>query len=517
MIEQLIQAAIMLFALVAGTATVLSRSTGTKTWAAVAFSGSFVYAATSYILPYCGETAYILVCALSLIALAVTGMSYMFAITEVSGVLVPKPLKFGLGAITAFYVILSATMNIHGLCITKVSVGTPDGSIPSTCTYGIVFYTANIAVIAAMVIIAIFAFIAMSRKLVKVSSSMRFLVIFSIILLALAAVSELATKTGILTLIAVLIADLLLLLMVRKLDRADILEFGKSCSVDSTNDGVIILDKNKNYLFANRTAKSVFMELSESDPEKLSSFVSTVTDSDSIKRGERVFALKKTNYTDYRGNCDCLIVMIHDVTEQELRSNRLTEEAAIDSIAGLYSRTKLIEVLAETCAEQSGTLLTVSFDGFKGLNNLYGHEQANKILGTFGTLLRNNTNTDDVRGRLGGEVFAVFLKNCTSQSVIANFTMRLEEQMTEALTKQLGEQSSVSVGISVGGVTVPDNGKDYEHLAELAEKELEKIQQSGGHGYSICTKDESAAEKPSDFEFIEQLPDFDAEDNSSEK
>ena len=74
MIEQLIQAVIMLFALVAGTATVLSRSTGTKMWAAVAFSGSFVYAATSYILPYCGETAYILVCALSLIALTVSGM-----------------------------------------------------------------------------------------------------------------------------------------------------------------------------------------------------------------------------------------------------------------------------------------------------------------------------------------------------------------------------------------------------------------------------------------------------------
>lgn len=512
MAEQLILAAIMIISLIFGTAAVLSRPTGTKMWAAAAYSGSFVYAATGFILPECGEKAFILVSALSLISLAVTGISYMFAITEVSGVLVPKPLKFFLGAVTVLYTVITATMHIHGMGITKVVIGTPDGSTPTTCTYGMLFYAATIVMIACIAFVGIFALVAMSKKLVKVSSGIRFLVILSLLLLIGASIGEFLTGSAVITQLIVLAADFLLLLMYKKLDRADILEFGKSCSVDSTNDGVIILDSKKKYLFANRTAKSVFMELSESDPEKLSSFVSTVTESESIKRGDRVFALKKTNYTDYRGSCDCIIVMIHDITEQELRTNRLNEEAAIDSITGLYNRTKLIEILTETCAEQSGTLLTVSFDGFKALNNLYGHEEANKILGTFGTLLKNNTNSDDIRGRLGGENFAVFMRNCTSQSVIANFTMRLEEQLTEALNKQLGNKTDVSVGISVGGVTVPENGRDYDKLSWIADAELKKIKQSGGHGYSICTGNED--NKPTDYELIELPQEFDPEKRS---
>lgn len=508
MLEQILMAAIMLISVITGSLAVFSRSTGTKTWTAAACSGSFVFAAASYLLSMYSESgnlnlnAAVLTTAITFIALAVTGVSFAFAITEVSGVLVPKQFKLTAAVITGIYILFMITMHIHGMGITSVAI--KDGAVSGN--YNVVLYIVNgiMALLAAAV--SGFALSAMGRKLVKVSPAMNALAFFSIVLVICAAAGGFIMSSGLITLIAVLIADILLLVMVRKLDIADILEFGKSCSIDSTNDGVIILDKEKHFLFANRTAKSVFLELSESDPEKLSTFVSTVTESESIKRGDRVFALKKTSYTDYRGDCDCLIVMIHDVTEQELRNSRLNEEAAIDSITGLYNRTKLIDILTETCSSQSGTLLNISFDGFKSINNLYGHEEANKLIASFGTLLRNNTNTDDVRGKLGGELFAVFLKDCTSEGVIAHLTMRLEEQINDALKKQFGASVSVSVGVSVGGVTVPDNGRDYEDLAVIAEEELNKIKDSGGHGYSLRAGNSRGF---SESDFVEVIPDSD--------
>ncbi len=488
MLEQLISAAVMILSLLAGAAAVFARSTGTKTWAAAAYCSSFVYAALNFLAPWSGDNTVLHVTALSMISLAVAGLSFVFAVTEVSGVLVPKPFKFAAAGVTVIFVLFMMTMHIHGMAI-------------NSAVYYIM--VGLMAVLTAAV--PVYALSAMSRKLVKESPAVKAIAAIALLLVICEAIGGFVPGLGILTAIAVLASDIVLLFMLKKLDIADILEFGKSCGIDSTNDGVIILDSKKNYLFANRTAKSVFLELSESDRGKLSEFVSTVTDSDSIKRGDRVFSLKKTSYTDYRGSCDCIIVMIRDVTEQELRNTRLTEEAAIDSITGLYNRTKLIDLLTEACNSESGTLLNISFDGFKSINNLYGHEEANKLISTFGTLLKNNTNSDDIKGKLGGEIFSVFLRNCTSEGVIAHLTMRLEEQITDAMKKQLGDTSSISVGVSIGAVTVPDNGRDYETLAAFADEELDKIKESGGHGYSLRSGGSKSGYSESDF--VELTPD----------
>ncbi len=488
MLEQLISAAIMILSLLAGAAAVFARSTGTKTWAAAAYCSSFVYAALNFLAPQFGDSAVLPVTALSMISLAVAGLSFVFAVTEVSGVLVPKPFKFAAAGVTGIFALFMMTMHIHGMAI-------------NSAVYYIM--VGLMAVLTAAV--PVYALSAMSRKLVKESPAVKAIAVIALLLVICVAIGGFVPGLGILTAIAVLVSDIVLLFMLKKLDIADILEFGKSCGIDSTNDGVIILDSKKNYLFANRTAKSVFLELSESDRGKLSEFVSTVTDSDSIKRGDRVFSLKKTSYTDYRGSCDCIIVMIRDITEQELRNTRLTEEAAIDSITGLYNRTKLIDLLTEACNSESGTLLNISFDGFKSINNLYGHEEANKLIAAFGTLLKNNTNSDDIKGKLGGEIFSVFLRNCTSEGVIAHLTMRLEEQITDAMKKQLGDTSSISVGVSIGAVTVPDNGRDYETLAAFADEELDKIKESGGHGYSLRSGGSKSGYSESDF--VELTPD----------
>lgn len=483
--------------------TVFARTTGSRKWAVAAMIGSLVYGAASYITLFSSVESFVMTKALALSAIAVMSISYVFALAEAGKIGVTKPLRLGFGAVTFMIIAVMGSMRIHGLCLTDVKIDGPDSTGVRTISYiSKPLYFVAIGIMIAISMAGIIYVIAgMSKKIMRTPSSLKFVSTLSIFVILGITAGELIyefTGMSLITPVCVCVGDLLLLLATKKIDKSDVVDFGKNCGVDSTNDGIIVLDKKNNFLYANKAAKSLFLELSETDTSKITQFISTIADKDDIKRGERTFGFKKGSFTDYNGNADCNIIMVYDKTEQALRDDRLSEEAAIDSISGLNSRSSVVEILAEVCADTTGILLDISFDGFKSINNLYGHEEANKILASFGTILKNNTNSDDVRGRLGGEIFTVFLKNCTSESVVAHLTMRLEEQLTDALKKQLGKTSDVSVGVSVGGVHVPNYGRDYEKLAEHAASELKKIRNSGGHGYSICGGD--TEEKPKDTE-----------------
>lgn len=496
MLQQIIYAAVMVFSLMVFLPVVFMKTTGSRKWAVSAFASALVYGAAGYLTLFCGTPDTVMITkALGFSALAVMSVSYLFALAEAGNVSFARPIKLFFGALTALVTVVFATMRIHGMCLTGVTAEGPDkdGIYAVSFGCGILLYVAFALIMLAVTAGTIKVIAEMSAKPVKAPGSLKFLAVISVILLIGITAGELIgniANMALITPVCVAAGELLLLIITKGIDNSDMIEFGKSCGIDSTNDGVVILDKNMKFLFANKTAKRLFIEFSESDPRKLAEIISTITGKDNIKRGDRTYSFTSTKFTDYSGDCDCNIIMINDVTEQALRDNRLSEEAAVDSITGLHSRSSVIDILTDTCEETSGILINISFDGFKSLNNLYGHEEANKLLATFGSILKNNTNSDDVRGRLGGEVFTIFFKNCSSESVVAHFTMRIEEQITDAVHKQFGDSVDVPIGVSVGGVHVPEAGREYEKLSEIAAKELKKIKSSGGHGYSIYGSEE---------------------------
>ena len=495
MIEQIFSAAVMVLSLLALAPVVFSRATDPRKWATAALAGALVYGAASYISLFGGANVFELLTALKLSALGVMCVSYMFAFAAADNISFGKPGRILFGAVTGAYIIIMATMRLHGMCLTNVTVTeNPDPAGTFTAAYdcGTLFYIAGVLLAIAVVGGMIFVTAKMNGKMIKAPASLRMFAVLSVLVLIGVLAGEFIPGS-VITPICVAIADIILLITVRGIDKSDRTAFGISHSIDNTSDGVVILDKNMRFQFANKTAKRLFLEFSDPDHQKITQFISTLAGKESVQRGDRTYSFTSTKFTDYDGNCDCTVMMIRDITEQILRDNRLSEEAAIDSITGLNSRSSVVEILTEECGNTSGILINISFDGFKSLNNLYGHEEANKLLATFGSILKNNTNSDDIRGRLGGEFFTVFFKNCDSEGVVAHFTMRIEEQITDAMHKQFGQSVDESVasyvGVSVGGVHVPAAGRDYEKLNEIATNELRKIKSSGGHGYSIFDND----------------------------
>ena len=108
------------------------------------------------------------------------------------------------------------------------------------------------------------------------------------------------------------------------------------------------------------------------------------------------------------------------VKEQSDRIAYLEELATTDELTGIFNRRgfeiELHQVLARADRhDEEGVLVYVDLDGFKPVNDTYGHAAGDAVLRRVAKVLKDNTRDMDVVGRLGGDEFAVILVGTTRE------------------------------------------------------------------------------------------------------
>lgn len=119
---------------------------------------------------------------------------------------------------------------------------------------------------------------------------------------------------------------------------------------------------------------------------------------------------------------DC--ALLHDLAkmaEQELAAVRL---AGMDELTGISNRrgfSMLGQHALGTCLRQDrpATLLFFDMDGFKPVNDRFGHAEGDRALVAFGGLLRESFRQSDVVARIGGDEFAVLVTGCSPADEVA--------------------------------------------------------------------------------------------------
>ncbi len=136
------------------------------------------------------------------------------------------------------------------------------------------------------------------------------------------------------------------------------------------------------------------------------------------------------------------------------KTRELSYQAQHDSLTGLPNRVLVIKRAEEMLARdgQVTAALYVDLDGFKLVNDRYGHAAGDELLTALGARLRGAVRAQDIVGRIGGDEFVVLLESPIGESRPDLVAERLIGISRAPVTLRGGETVSVSasVGIAIG-------------------------------------------------------------------
>ncbi len=162
-------------------------------------------------------------------------------------------------------------------------------------------------------------------------------------------------------------------------------------------------------------------------------------------------------------------LLIFLLVEKERMSRKLRRKTMEDSLTQLYNasacRTLVSERLEQMKSGQRGALLIMDFDNFKEVNDFYGHQMGDNILGQFADMLRGVFDKESIVARVGGDEFAAFMCSVESDAEIHRVCSTLRDRSHSILA---GDER---ITISIDAISAYAHN-DYDALYRLADKAL---------------------------------------------
>ena len=166
--------------------------------------------------------------------------------------------------------------------------------------------------------------------------------------------------------------------------------------------------------------------------------------------------------------------VISDVTAAQDARRHVWHLAHHDAVTGLANRRRFREVLTEAVAQARDggwqcALLCVDLDGFKAVNDGFGHTLGDRLLGVIGQRLQGQARQGDLAARLGGDEFGVVLRRVASPED----ALQAARRMLAALQRPVEVDGvTIPIGACLGAAFCPDDGDEPETLLRNADLAL---------------------------------------------
>ena len=207
------------------------------------------------------------------------------------------------------------------------------------------------------------------------------------------------------------------------------------------------------------------------------------------KKSGEVYAelLTISTVRDARGAIANYVGIFADITLQKEHEQRLEHLAHYDPLTGLPNRTLLSDRLhmAIAQAQRNGQQLAIcmlDLDGFKQVNDRFGHATGDQLLVAFTHRLNDELRQTDTVARLGGDEFVILLNELDSLEQSIEILQRLILAAGQSYT--LGNDEIVrDITASIGVTLYPDDGADPDQLLRHADQAMYIAKQTGGNRY----------------------------------
>jgi diguanylate cyclase (GGDEF)-like protein len=205
----------------------------------------------------------------------------------------------------------------------------------------------------------------------------------------------------------------------------------------------------------------------------------------------RVRQVRSIGEIEFRHERPAAIVgVIQDVTERHLREEELRHSASTDSLSGLPNRASFERRFAETLASaevqaEPVALLLIDLDGFKVVNDNFGHAAGDEILKAIARRMCDGCMTNAFPARLGGDEFALLVTRPRDCADLPAYVQQVLDQLQVAITQD-GETRRVSA--TVGATLAADPSASQAELmrrADLALYQAKRHQRGSGRIFGL--------------------------------
>jgi diguanylate cyclase (GGDEF)-like protein len=185
--------------------------------------------------------------------------------------------------------------------------------------------------------------------------------------------------------------------------------------------------------------------------------------------------------------------------EQEIEQRRAAELrvehlATHDPLTNLPNRRGLYEELSELIYRSrrykySSAVIYVDLDGFKHVNDQFGHEAGDRLLTQVAANFKKIVRQTDSVARIGGDEFIVLITDIDRETTLIT---KIESLLREASGGLEFEGHRVAVSASIGVALYPEHGDDAETLLHHADQAMYQAKHHGKNTFRFFTEDINA-------------------------
>lgn len=201
-------------------------------------------------------------------------------------------------------------------------------------------------------------------------------------------------------------------------------------------------------------------------------------------RRVRRCAITGRTLTDGDGSPVGAVLCFDDVTEAAELRTELERRANVDDLTGCLNRSAVLAHLDARLAtgseRRTGTAVVfIDLDGFKHVNDTFGHEAGDRLLAGAAERLRSVMRPDDVVGRLGGDEFLVVLGGVEGTEEAMRVAHRLAAVLSETIEIAGAVPMSIRSSMGVAWTDGSDEGMDADALTAAADRAMYQSKRAG--------------------------------------
>lgn len=171
------------------------------------------------------------------------------------------------------------------------------------------------------------------------------------------------------------------------------------------------------------------------------------------------------------------------VLENARLVEQLRQAADIDQLTGVHNHRYLQERLKQECARSARShtsiaVLMIDLDGFKGINDRYGHADGDLVLHAVAMGLKLAVRTNDIVARYGGDEFVVLMPD-TDEAQARAVAQRIVSGVRK-VRHELSEGAQESIAASAGLAIYPRDGQTPQKLLQSADAAMYSVKRAGG-------------------------------------